>query len=161
MEKLYIGKVVSTHGIKGEIKILSDFQFKDKAFLPNTNIYIGDEKHLIKTYRRHKNFDMITIDNYKDINEVLYLMKKKVYKEESELNLNKQEILDKDLLEYKVIDKNKNSGIIKEIFMASKNNKILRVEFEKEVLIPLNSPMIKKINPDEKQIEVELIDGMI
>lgn len=161
MEKLYIGKVVSTHGIKGEIKILSDFQFKDKAFLTNTNIYIGDEKHLIKTYRRHKNFDMITIDNYKDINEVLYLMKKKVYKEESELNLNKQEILDKDLLEYKVIDKNKNSGIIKEIFMASKNNKILRVEFEKEVLIPLNSPMIKKINPDEKQIEVELIDGMI
>lgn len=161
MNKLYIGKIVSTHGIKGEIKILSDFLFKDKAFKVGTNIIIDEKQYEIKTYRKHKKFDMITLDNYKDINEILFLMKKNVYKLKEELNLSKEEILDEDLLNFKVIDKNKNSGIIKEIFLASKNNKILRIKFDKEILIPLSSPMIKKIDPDKKEIEIELIDGMI
>ena len=29
--KVYIGKIVSTHGIKGELRIISDFEYKDKA----------------------------------------------------------------------------------------------------------------------------------
>ena len=33
MQKIYVGKVVGTHGIKGEIRIISDFQFKDKVFV--------------------------------------------------------------------------------------------------------------------------------
>ena len=161
MEKVYIGKIVNTHGIKGELRILSDFEFKDKAFKVNTEIYIDNEKHIIKSYRRHKNYDMITIDNYNNINDVLYLLKKKVYKEKSKLHLSDKEILDSDLLTYKVIDKNKNCGIIKEIFLASPTNKIIRVLFDKEVLIPINSPMIKKIDKKLKIVEVELIDGMI
>ena len=161
MEKVYIGKIVNTHGIKGELRILSDFEFKDKAFKVNSEIYIDNEKHIIKSYRRHKNYDMITIDNYNNINDVLYLLKKKVYKMKNELDLSDEEILDSDLLTYKVIDKNKNCGIIKEIFLASPTNKIMRVLFDKEVLIPINSPMIKKIDKKLKIVEVELIDGMI
>lgn len=161
MEKVYIGKIVNTHGIKGELRILSDFEFKDKAFKVNTEIYIDNEKHIIKSYRRHKNYDMITIDNYNNINDVLYLLKKKVYKKKNELDLSDEEILDSDLLTYKVIDKNKNCGIIKEIFLASPTNKIIRVLFDKEVLIPINSPMVKKIDKKLKIVEVELIDGMI
>ena len=61
MEKVYIGKIVNTHGIKGELRILSDFEFKDKAFKVNSEIYIDNEKHIIKSYRRHKNYDMITV----------------------------------------------------------------------------------------------------
>ena len=156
MEKVYIGKVVNTHGIKGEIRILSNFEFKDKAFKVGTNLYIKDEVHQIKSYRTHKNYDMITIGNYTNINEVLYLLKEDVYKDKEELNLSGNEILDSELLNYKVIDKNKKSGIIKEIFLASSKNKIMRV-----LLIPMNSPMIKNINKDKKIVEVELIDGMI
>ena len=32
MGNIFVGKIVSTHGIKGEVKIISDFQFKDKVF---------------------------------------------------------------------------------------------------------------------------------
>ena len=27
MGRVYVGKIVSTHGIKGEVKILSDFEY--------------------------------------------------------------------------------------------------------------------------------------
>lgn len=159
--KVYIGKIVSTHGIKGELRIISDFEYKDKAFKVGTYLIIDDEKYLIKSYRKHKNYDMVTLNDFKDINEVLYLLKKKVYKLEEELNLNDQEILDSELMTYMVIDKNKNYGIIKEIFKASPTNKIMRVEFEHEVLIPLSSPMVKNISKKNKKVEVELIDGMM
>ena len=161
MNNIYIGKIVNTHGIKGEIRILSDFQFKENAFKVGTNIIIDSEKYRINSYRKHKQFDMITLDGYNNINDVLFLMKKKVYKEKDELNLKKEQILDSELLSFKVIDKYGNSGIIKEVFYASSTNKIIRVMFNKEILIPLGSPFIKNIDIDNKQIEVDLIEGMI
>ena len=160
MEKVYIGKIVSTHGIKGELRILSDFQFKDKVFIVGNRLIIDDKEYTIKSYRVHKNFDMVTLDDYKDINEVLFLLKKKVYFDKDSLLLSDNEVLDSDLLEYKVMTTLGKEGIIEEIFYASPSNKIIRCRFDKEVLIPINSPMIKEINKKEKIVIVELIEGM-
>ena len=158
MDKIYIGKIVSTHGIKGELKILSDFEYKSKVFVVDKRIIIDDKEYTIKSYRVHKNFDMVTLDDYKDINEVLFLLKKNVYVSKDELNLNNDEILDSELIEYKVLTNTGKIGIIKEIFKASETNKIIRVLFDKEVLIPYS--FIKSIDKDKKEITVELIDGM-
>jgi 16S rRNA processing protein RimM len=160
MEKVYVGKIVSTHGIKGEIKILSDFPFKDKVFKVGSELIIDNSNYIIKSYRVHKNFDMVTLNDYKDINEVLFLMKKGVYFSKDKLNLDNNEVLDEDLIKYEVLTKDGKRGIIKEIFLASKSNKILRIMFDKEVLIPLNSPMIIEINKDKRQVVVDLIEGM-
>ena len=124
---LYVGKVVGTHGIKGEIRILSDFQFKDKIFVVGKKLIIGNQEYVIRSYRRHKNFDMVTLNDYKDINEVLFLVKKKVYVLKENLDLDEQEILDEDLINFKVLTTDGKSGIIKEIFLASPDNKIIRV----------------------------------
>ena len=43
MDKVYIGKIVSTHGIKGELKILSDFDYKSKVFVVGKKIIIDDD----------------------------------------------------------------------------------------------------------------------
>ena len=75
MNNVYIGKVVNTHGIKGEIRILSDFPYKDKVFLIDNEIIIGNNKYIIKSYRVHKGYDMVTLDGYNDINDVLFLLK--------------------------------------------------------------------------------------
>ena len=39
-----IGQIVNTHGIKGELKIISDFKYKDKIFVKDFNLYIGKNK---------------------------------------------------------------------------------------------------------------------
>lgn len=160
MNKVYIGKIVNTHGIKGEIRLLSDFPFKDKVFVAGNNILVDDIEYKINSYRRHKMFDMITLDGYNNINDVLFLMKKKVYFDKDKLVLSDDEILDEDLIKFKVIDEDRNIGKITEIFMASSTNKILRVEFSHEVLIPYNSPIIKSIDKEKKEIHVSLIGGM-
>lgn len=160
MNKVYIGKIVNTHGIKGEIRLLSDFPFKDKVFVVGNSILVDDIEYKINSYRRHKMFDMITLDGYNNINDVLFLMKKKVYFDKDKLVLSDDEILDEDLIKFKVIDEDRNIGKIIEIFMASSTNKILRVEFSHEVLIPYNSPIIKSIDKEKKEIHVSLIGGM-
>ncbi len=161
MDNVYIGKIVSTHGIKGEIRIISEFPFKEKAFQVGSFIIIENEQYKITSYRKHKNYDMITLDHYTNINDVLFLMKKEVYKEKETLNLAEDEVLDSELLEYKVIDSAGEEGSVKEVFLASPTNKILRVEiYEKEYLIPFSSPFLKKIDYRKKEIIVTIIKGM-
>lgn len=160
MRKVYVGKIVSTHGIKGEVKILSDFEYKKKVFVVGKKLIIDGDLFEIKTYRHHKNFEMVTLNEYKDINEVLFLMKKKVYVEDTEIVLDETEVLDDELIMYKVETTDGQVGKINEIFFASPSNKVLRVMMDKEILIPAKSPMIKEVNKNKKKIIIELISGM-
>ena len=154
MKKVYLGKIVSTHGIKGELKIKSTFPYKEKAFRIGNHLIIEEKKYEIKTYRVHKQFNMVTLDDYHDINEVLFLLKKNVYIEKEELSLEKEEVLDEELIKYQVLTTSGKRGIIKEIFFASPTNKIMRVMFDKEVLVPLNSPLVK-IDVEKQEIRID------
>lgn len=160
MEKVYIGKVVKPHGIKGEIRILSDFPYKNKVFSIGNSIIISDREYKIMSYRVHKGYDMVTLDGYTDINDIMFLLKHDVYYDKNKLNLSDDEILDEELIDYIVINDDGKRGKITEIFKASSSNKIIRVMFDREVLIPLNSPIVKKIDKTNKEIYVELIEGM-
>lgn len=160
MKKIYVGEIVNTHGIKGELRILSDFDYKEKVFQVNNKLIIDDKEYIIKSHRIHKNYDMVTLNDYKDINEVLFLLKKKVYVNSDKINLSEDEVLDEELINYTIKTIDNKQGKILEIFKASKDNKILRVLFDKEILIPVNSPMIKMIDKEKKEVLVELIEGM-
>ena len=72
MDKIYIGKVVKPHGIKGEIRIFSDFPFKDKVFVIGNKLIIDDKTYEIKSYRVHKGYDMVTLDDFSDINQIMF-----------------------------------------------------------------------------------------
>ena len=158
--KVYVGKIVSTHGIKGEIRILSDFDYKEKVFKVGNKLIIENQDYTIKSYRKHKNYDMVTLNNYNNINDVLFLMKKEVYFLKENLNLSSNEVLDEDLMTFTVLTNNNKKGIIKEIFYASQTNKIIRIQLDKEILIPMNSPMIEKIDKEKKEIYIKLLENM-
>lgn len=157
MEKVYLGTITTTHGIKGELRIKSKFPYKEKAFKIGNHLIIDNKEYEIKTYRVHKNFDMVTLDDFTNINEVLHLVKKPVYLSKQELVLEKNEVLDEELLTYEVLTTSGKRGIIKEIFYASPKNKVMRVKLDKEILVPLNSPMVE-IKPDKRQV---IIDKML
>ena len=160
MKLVHVGKVVTTHGIKGELRILSDFPYKDKVFVVGNNIIIDNKTYTIQSYRVHKNFDMVTLNDYHNINDVLFLLKKDVYVDYDNLKLDENEYLDEELMEYKVISEDGSVGTVSEIFMASPTNKIIRVLLDKEYLIPMNSPMIIGINKDKREIYIRLMKGI-
>ena len=85
-------------------------------------------------------------------------MKKNVYFDKDELGLEDDEVLDEDLLEYKVISDDGRIGSIMEVFYASPTNKVIRVKFDKEFLVP--SSFFTKVDKKNKTIYVELVNGL-
>ncbi|MCD8562397.1 MAG: hypothetical protein LRY26_01295 [Bacilli bacterium] len=71
MNLITIGKLVNTHGIRGEVKIISDFELKDQVFKKGNTLFINNEQLEIISYRKHKNFDMVKLKDLEDINLVL------------------------------------------------------------------------------------------
>lgn len=144
---VYIGRIVNTHGIKGELRLLSDFEKKERVFKPKMVIYIGKEleQETINSYRSHKCFDMITLEGYKNINEVLKYKEKNVYVKRNALDLKENEYLYEDLSGLRVVENEKVLGKIKEI-VYNKTNILLYIEGEKNFYIPLNQEYIKKVD---------------
>ena len=163
-EYVYIGKIVNTHGIKGELRILSDFKFKDRVFLENRKIYIGEDYHeeVIASYRHHKVFDMITLKGYSNINEVLKFLKKNVYVKRYDLSLSTDDYLDEDLVGLKAILDSGETGVVVAVTNNGGNNKTIELLVDgKKVMIPFHKDFIKNINLDSKLIELKMVEGLI
>lgn len=160
MNYLYIGKLVNTHGIKGEVRLLSKFRYKDKVFVKGFKVYVGKDKEEfeIEKYRAHKNFDMLVFkDNY-DINKVEYLKGSLVYINKDDLHLDDDTFLSIDLIGFNVIIDNKNIGIIKEVLDTPANEVLV---LDNNVMIPYVKDFIDNINIKEKIITIKNIKGLI
>ncbi len=150
MKYIFIGRIVNTHALKGEVRIVSDFEFKDRIFKENTLLYIGEnkDKEIIETYRKHKQFDMVKFKGIDYINDVLKYKGSKVYIDESILNLKDNEILISELINMDVYNDNKYVGKITE-YRSDNGNNMLRVNNK---LIPYNKDFITKIDKENKSI---------
>lgn len=147
MKYIYVGKIVNTHGIKGELRILSDSKYKNEIFKINNYLYIDDKEYQIKTYRQHKNYDMVTLDDLDNINKVLYLKNKKVYT----LRTYIKEILPEDLIGYEIIYEGKKEGKVINI-TKNKIQDILVTDNKKKVIFV--KEIIKNIDNEKKEITV-------
>ncbi len=163
MDYIYIGKIVNTHGIKGEVRILSDFRYKDKVFVKNMNIYIGKDKikERINSYRHHKIFEMICMDNYNNINDVLKYKGLSVYVNRDDVKLDSDCYFDEDLIGLKVLINGDDVGVIKKIDYRSKQPLFVVKCEKKDCLIPYVSDIIEKINLNEGYIAFKNIKGLI
>ena len=159
MNKLYIGKIVNTHGIKGELRIKDNLTTKQKneIFKIGSNLIIDDKTYKITSYRVHKDYDMVTFEGLNDINQVLFLKGKKVYKSKNEINLNNEDVLDSELITYKVKITDNIDGKILDIEETGNNYKILRLLIDNnEVLVPYHKDFVK-IDSNKKEVIVKLL----
>ena len=150
MKYIFIGRIVNTHALKGEVRIVSNFEYKNRIFKENTLLYIGENKNkeIIETYRKHKQFDMVKFKGIDYINDVLKYKGSKIYIDESILNLKDDEILISELINMDVYNDNKYVGKITE-YRSDNGNNMLRVNNK---LIPYNKDFITKIDKENKSI---------
>lgn len=163
MKYICIGKIVNTHGIKGELRIISHFKFKSQVFKKGNKLYIGREKNkeIINTYRVHKNFDMVTFDNYNNINDILKYKNNKVYINRDEFNFN--EYLDEDLIGMSCYIKDENIGIIEKIEYVKDNKSLIVIKNNKnqKKYIPNNKSFIENVDVLNNKVYIKYIEGLI
>ena len=162
MKYVLIGKIVNTHGLKGEIRILSYFKYKEKVFIPNMKIYIGKNKicETITTYRHHKIFEMITMEGYNNIDEVLKYKGEYIFANKEDIKLEQNEYLDEDIINLNVIVDNKILGKVQKIENHNGNYILLVKNDTKTYLIPYNFDIILNINLEKKEMTINNIPGL-
>lgn len=151
---IYLGKLVNTHGLKGEVRILSDFKYKNIVFKKGSHLFIDNDELIINTYRTHKNYDMVTFDGITNIDNVLKYKGKKVYINKEDFTF--EGILNEDLIGLPVYGDNKLIGNITNIY---KNINQEIIEINKNILIPYVPAFIKNISKDK--IEINIIEGLL
>lgn len=139
---IYVGKYTGTHGLKGEIKILSNFSRKDLVFIPNNIIYINSKPYKILTHRVHKTYNMVTLEGITDIKDIIDLRGSNVYIENIDVPY-----LIEDFINYKVIKDKEYS--VKEII---ENPKYKILVLSNKEMIPLIDEFIEKIDNDKRII---------
>lgn len=160
MEYLYVGKLVNTHGIKGEVRLLSNFRHKDKVFVKGFRVYIGKDKkeYEIETYRVHKNFDMLVFKDNHDINLIEHLKGSFVYINKNDLKLEENEFLAIELIGFSVIINDKKEGIIKEVLDTPANEVLV---LDNNIMIPYVKAFIKNVDVENKKVYVNNVKGLL
>ena len=157
MDLIYIGKIVNTHGLKGEIKIISDFKYKLDVFKDNNVVYINDNKFIIKSYRHHKIYDMITLENIESIEEAEVLKGLNVYINRDHYKLDGY--LNEDIIGLDVYDKDIYKGKVIDILKTTTND-LLVIDGMKKHMVPNIPEFIKKIDLENNRIYIEYIRGL-
>lgn len=166
MEKLKIGKIVGTHGLKGELKVRSDSDFADERFKKGNEIIIKyqnqDLVYTIASSRVHKGNYLISFVDFQDINLVEKYIGAFVYGYKDEELLAEDEYFYDDLIGLEVVSTTgKVIGPVTSIYDNTRHD-ILNVDYHgKNVAIPYVEAFIKEVDLEKEVIVVELIKGLI
>ena len=158
---LEAGKIVNTHGIAGEVKIM--LWADDPDFLLNfKTLYLDGKPIHIRSARVHKNAVLMKLDGVDDINEAMRLKNKVVSIDREDATLEEGSFFLADLygLEVRDADSGEVLGTISDVLTPPANNVYIVKGTKREYMIPAVSEFIVETNVDEGYLLVHLIEGM-
>ena len=158
-EMIFIGKSVSTFGIKGELKVRSDFNYLDKAYKIGNVILINNIEHKISGVRYHKNHVLLKIDNLENINDVLDYVGYNIYIKRSDLNLSSNEYLDSDLINSDIINDGINLGKVIDVIRGV--NTLIKVSGKVMFYIPYVDEYIINFDLENKKLYTKNCENLI
>ena len=95
-----VGKIVGTHGIKGEVKVINESDF-DRFFVGSKLFVYKNNKYVpivIDSVRYHKNFVLISFNKHTNINEILDYVNTSIYIDKHEDELEEDEYYYEELI---------------------------------------------------------------
>lgn len=166
MDYTIIGKIISTHGIKGEVKVYPLTDNLDRFDYLKT-AYIGDKKIKVELERvkYYKNLAILKFREFNDINEIISFKDSFIYvDEEGKVVLPEDHFFIYDLLDSQVLDTKSNLiGTIIDVLQGPSNDVyvIKGIDNHKEYLIPAVKQFIIDVNTLDKKVVIDPIEGMI
>ncbi len=171
MEKWFnVGKIVNTHGIKGEVRVISKTDFPEERyskgsklflFMPNANEPI---ELVVASHRTHKNFDLLTFEGCDNINDVEKMKGGILKVHESQLGqLGEDEYYFHQIIGCTVLTTTgEEIGEVKEILTPGANDVwVVKGKNGKDILIPYIEPVVKKVDIQDRVITIEPMEGLL
>ena len=166
MDLLEVGKIINTHGLRGEVKVAAwtdtpdVFEDLDVVYLKKRTENV---KLTIKNVKYQKNNLIVKFAEYNDINDVEVLKNSVLYAERSALG----ELPDgvyyiADLIGMTVKKENGEViGKIKDVLQTGANDVyVVAREMQKDMLIPVIDEVVLSVDMDTSEVTVSLMEGL-
>lgn len=158
-----IGKIVNTHGVKGEVKV---YPYTDdvKKFVDFDHLFVEDQKIQIETVRIHKNMALVKFKGYDNMDQVLPLMNKNVFIDRDLVDDGGDGHYIVDLIGCEIFDE---SGIMIGVLVDVLQNtsqdlyQIRRSDNGEDFYLPVVDEFVKNIDLNTRRIIVHLIEGLM
>ena len=160
---LEIGKIVTTHGIRGEVKI-QPWCDEPELFDELEYLFIEGEKYNIVRNRFHKTCQIVQLENVNSIDDAERFKNQIVYINRDALELPEGRYYIADIEGLTVKEQNgRILGVVDEIIKTGSNDVYsLKDTFNKKpVLIPVIEGVVLETNIDGGYIVVKLPKGLI
>lgn len=163
-----IGKIVNTHGVRGEVRVVRITDFEERFSIGHTVYLVRDNESprplIIKTHRKHKQFDLLQFEQLDTLNDVepfkgAYLK----IKEEQLTELPAGEYYHYEIIDCEMFDTSgEKIGTIKEILSPGANDVwVVKRNGQKDALIPFIKDVVKEIDVAQKKVVIEPMEGLL
>lgn len=167
-EYFEVGKILSPHGLKGEVKVNATTDFPEERLATGSRLFIKNNKQyeelIVENTRRHKQFYLVKFEKIDDIDQAEKICSKELYVAETD----QQELPEgsyyfKDILNCPVYDTETGEklGVLENIETPGANDIWeIKPEKGKSFWIPNIESVVKKVDLANKRIEVTLLEGL-
>ncbi|AYC29220.1 ribosome maturation factor RimM [Paenisporosarcina cavernae] len=165
-----VGKIVNTHGIRGEVRVISSTDFPEERFAVGSKLGLfkkTDKKPLpliVASHRKHKNFDLLTFEGFSTIEMVEGFRDGILKVSENQLEeLEDNAFYFHEIIGCKVIDLDGNDiGEVQEILQTGANDVwAIKNSAGKMHYIPYIEDVVKEVNIEEQVIKIDALDGLL
>ncbi|GLX71177.1 ribosome maturation factor RimM [Paenibacillus glycanilyticus] len=172
MSKKYynVGKLVNTHGLRGEVKILPQTDFADSRFAPGSKLSLQHPDNgqslvvEVVSAKEHKGMYIVKLKGYNDINEVEKYKGWVLKIAEDELeDLEDGEYYYHEIIGCKVVTEDgEELGNISDILRPGANDVwVVDMPKKKQLLLPIIDEVLLKVDVANKTVTVRLLEGLI
>lgn len=165
-EWLSVGRIVNTHGVRGEVKVMpstSDpdrFEYLYKVWLKNGNAYVPYD---IEGARPHKDAVLVKFRGVSDMDAAAALKNQELWVDRAHARkLDEDEFFICDLIGLEVFEEGHSYGRITEVIQTGSND-VYWVKDDKggEVLIPALKAVVLEVDLAGGRMEVRLPEGLL
>lgn len=166
MDLLEVGKIVNTHGLRGEVKVVPWTDYPE-VFEDIETVYIkkkSDFERLdIAGTKYQKNNLIIRFAQLKDINEAEKYKNRVLYAERASLGeLPEGVYYIADLIGLDVVKEDREKvGVISDVFNTGSNDIYeVKREGQKNLLLPVIDDVVLNIDIENKKVTVRMMEGL-
>ncbi len=166
MQYIEIGKIVNTHGIKGEVKI---YTYTDdiEAFKKLKKLYLvmksGEQKeYKVQSMKIQKSMLLVKLEGIDTVEQGNSLRETIVKRERKNNELEEDEYFIADLIGLKVYEDNgAYLGILDDVLKPGANDVyVVKLEDGTDLLLPVIDQVVKDINLESQKITVNVMEGL-
>lgn len=171
MEWFNVGRIVNTHGIRGEVRVISTTDFEETRFAIGSKLAVfkKDDKRpiwvTVESARRHKNFILLTFEGLNNINLVEPFKEGllKVSKDQlAEDELDENEYYHFEIKDCEVYsEEGELIGVVTDILETGANDVWEIKSKGKKHYIPYIADVVKEIDIDNKKIIIHVMEGLL